>query len=76
MKPDEVHLRVTYSQEKDSMSLDDDVQFLDIFTQDAGDGSYFVIETSRWAFDNVSELIAMLSDFQYRVRSASNDLQE
>jgi hypothetical protein len=42
---------------------------LKISTDDQGGGKYFVIETQRWAFDDIAELTAMLA----RVRAAFTD---
>ena len=35
-----------------------------IKTQNGGDGDFYVIETERWAFDNIPELINILKRFQ------------
>lgn len=57
-----------YSQESDSCADSDVLQFLHIKTQDAGDGKYFVIETERWAFDKIEDLIKVLRDFENRIK--------
>ena len=58
----------TYSQNGDSCADSDVLQFLHIKTQDAGDGKYFVIETERWAFDKIEDLIEVLRDFENRIK--------
>lgn len=62
MKPELEQLKATYSQEADGM--DNNPQYLDIFTEDSGGGKYFVIKTERWAFDNVEELIVLINNFK------------
>jgi len=41
-------------------------QFLKIKTQNGGGGDFFIIETERWAFDNIAELITVLKKFQMK----------
>lgn len=53
---------VKYSQEGDNCTSNN-VNSLTIFTQDSGGGTYFVLETERWAFDDVNELVEMINDF-------------
>jgi hypothetical protein len=36
------------------------MQFLTIRQEDAGEGSYWVMDTTRWAFDSVDELVKLL----------------
>ena len=59
-------LSATYQQEEDSSSTDGH-QFLKISTSDGGGGIYFVIKTERWAFDNIEDLIILLTDFKRRL---------
>lgn len=56
---------VEYTQEADSNS--DGLQFLEISTEDAGGGIYYVLKTDRWAFDNLNDLIKVLNDFEKRL---------
>jgi hypothetical protein len=58
-------ITVKYMQEPDSNSSEG-LQFLEISTEDAGGGIYFVLKTDRWAFDNIDSLIKVLSDFNKR----------
>lgn len=53
---------VEYTQEADSNS--DGLQFLEVSTEDAGGGVYYVLKTERWAFDNLNDLIKVLNDFE------------
>ena len=57
-----------YVQEKDGCDGGDDLQELSIITQDAGGGVYYVIETQRWAFNDVEELVAVIEDFKNRLK--------
>ena len=38
-------------------------QFLTIKTQNGGGGDFYIIETERWAFDNIPELVTTLMRF-------------
>lgn len=57
---------VEYTQEADSNS--DVLQLLEVSTEDAGGGVYYVLKTERWAFDNLNDLIKILNDFERRLR--------
>jgi hypothetical protein len=47
--------------EQDGDSCDsDNMQTLTIRQEDAGEGPYWIMETGRWAFSNVDELVALL----------------
>ena len=54
--------KVTFSQDADCCTSKD--QFLTIKTDDGGGGDFFVIETERWAFDSITELIMLLKRFE------------
>jgi hypothetical protein len=60
-------INATYSQDADSNSVSD-MQFLEVSSEDAGGGTYYVIKTERWAFDTIQELIDTLTDFQSRCK--------
>ena len=47
--------QMTFSQDADCCDGGD--QFLTIKTQNGGGGDFYVIETERWAFDNISDII-------------------
>lgn len=52
---------VTFSQEQDCCGpTESDEQKITIETCDGGGGTYFVIKTDRWAFDNIEELQELL----------------
>lgn len=57
---------VEYTREADSNS-DGLLQFLEVSTEDAGGGVYYVLKTERWAFDNLNDLIKVLNDFEKRL---------
>ena len=61
---------VEYTQEADSNS--DGLQFLEVSTEDAGGGVYYVLKTERWAFDNLNDLIKVLNDFEKRLSVSIN----
>jgi len=56
---------VEYTQEADDNSSE--VQLLEISTEDAGGGVYYILKTERWAFDNLNDLIKVLQDFEKRL---------
>ena len=56
---------VEYMQEADSNS--NGLQFLEVSTEDAGAGVYYILKTERWAFDNLNDLIKVLNDFEKRL---------
>jgi hypothetical protein len=55
--------QMTFTQDADCCDSGND-QFLTIRTENGGGGDFFVIETERWAFDNIPELVNMLMRFQ------------
>lgn len=56
-----------YTQDADSTAEDQLGQVLKVSSKECGDGKYFVIETQRWAFDNIEELISVLRDAEKRI---------
>ena len=46
----------------------DGYNFIDISTENTGDESYFVIETKRWAFDNLDEFFDIIRDFEKKFK--------
>lgn len=56
---------VEYTQEADDNSSE--VQLLEISTEDAGGGVYYILKTERWAFDDLNDLIKVLQDFEKRL---------
>ena len=56
-------LTAIYTQPSDSN--DDELdQYLTVKVENAGAGHYFVIQTSRWAIDDPSELIGLIEKIQ------------
>jgi hypothetical protein len=55
--------QMTFTQDSDCCDSGDG-QFLTIKTQNGGGGDFYVIETQRWAFDNITELIMTLKRFE------------
>jgi len=68
LKPDYV-LKAVYAQEEDCTKPvnqdpeNDGYNFLEIETTNGGGGTFFVMKTKRWAFDNVQEMIDIINDF-------------
>ena len=63
-KGDEIvinEIMVNYSQESELSDEDNNLK-LSICHQ--GAGFYFVMETSRWTFDNIAQLDQVLADFK------------
>lgn len=63
-KGDEIvinQIMVNYSQESELSDEDNNLK-LSICHQ--GAGFYFVMETSRWTFDNIAQLDQVLADFK------------
>lgn len=62
-------MKAEYSQEQDSTkpvgknSEDNQWNFLDIKTCNGGGGTYYVLKTKRWAFDDAQELFDIINDF-------------
>jgi hypothetical protein len=65
---------MTFTQDADCCDSED--QFLTIKTQNGGGGDFFVIETERWAFDNIPELVTTLMRFYTKHKLIkSNELE-
>ena len=58
----EQEFEMTFTQDKDCCSSED--QFITIKTQTGGGGDFFVIETQRWAFDCIEDLVRVLYQFK------------
>ena len=56
---------MTFTQDSDCCDSGEG-QFLKIKTQNGGGGDFFIIETERWAFDNIAEFITVLKKFQMK----------
>jgi hypothetical protein len=54
--------KVTFAQDADCNSTED--QFLTIKTDNGGGGDFYVIETERWAFDSIDELVELINRFK------------
>jgi len=55
------YFQMTFTQESDC--CDNKEQYLTIKTQNGGGGDFYIIETERWAFDNIPELVTTLMRF-------------
>lgn len=56
---------VVYAQQCDLHS--NNYQNLKISMEDSGGGFYYIIETERWAINDIDELINVLTDFKNRI---------
>ena len=54
--------QMTFTQDADCCDSGSD-QFLIIRTENGGGGDFYIIETERWAFDNIPELVTTLMRF-------------
>ena len=54
--------KVTFAQDADCNSTED--QFLTIKTDNGGGGDFYVIETERWAFDSIDEIVELINKFK------------
>lgn len=60
---------MTYSQKQDDCSENlEDLQYLKVSTANSGAGTYYVLETERWAINDIDELIKVLKDFKNRIK--------
>ena len=50
----------TFEQEADGNDAGE--QYLKVKQEDCGGGPFYVIETERWAFDDIDELIRLLTE--------------
>jgi hypothetical protein len=57
---------VTYTQEADCVSQNDEIQVIKIFTENNGIARFIVLETERWAISDIDELLEILKDFKQR----------
>jgi serine protease inhibitor ecotin len=55
-------LQMTFTQDSDCCDSGEG-QFLKIKTENGGGGDFYIIETERWAFDNIPELVQTLMRF-------------
>jgi hypothetical protein len=53
---------MTFAQDSDCCTTED--QFLKIKTDNGGGGDFYIIETTRWAFDTIDELVEILNRFK------------
>jgi hypothetical protein len=54
--------KITFTQDADCCSNED--QFITVKTDNGGGGDFFVIETQRWAFDCIEDLVRILYEFK------------
>ena len=66
-------LSAIYTQEADSSCSNETCQELELKTDDAGGGMYYVLSTKRWAFESVDEIVGIIEDFLKRVKNGEND---
>lgn len=60
-------VEISYYQEPDcESSKDSDYQVLRLKTANNGVGRFIFMETSRWAFDEIDDIIKILEDFKKR----------
>lgn len=62
-------------QDSDSCEDVERGQELRLKSMDAGGGNYFVIETTRWAFNSIEEFMKQLKAFETAVRTMENEFE-
>lgn len=62
-------ISIVYCQEMDSNGNREDMQSIKIERMNAGGGDYWTISTKRWSFDKISDLIAVLKDFNKKCKT-------
>ena len=74
----QIKLSIEYTQDSDCMQQDNLGQNLTIRNESdgVGDDSYIIIETDRWAIDNIEEFIDILTDFKKRHDLIKNEIKE
>lgn len=63
----EYKLEATFSQELDCQdpgTNQDGYQFLTISTTNEAGGTFYIMNTRRWAFDDIQEVIDLLKEFK------------
>lgn len=66
-KPQLEGLTAVYSQDPDTCDRSV-IQELTIESLDGGGGTYYILKTDRWAFNNIKELSDILNDFIKRTK--------
>ena len=62
-----------YVQDVDSCSEESVIHQMDLKTEDAGGGRYYVMSTPRWAFESIDEIVSILEDFIDRAKIGVKD---
>lgn len=67
-------IEMKYFQDADSCDEEtEEMQELKMWTEDSGGGSYVVMSTRRWAFEDMDEAIEMLKDFYNRAKGITEE---
>lgn len=61
-------LSATYTQDSDGNDDRQLGQTLEVSSVNGGAGNYTVLKTDRWAVDEILELMAILKDFEQRIK--------
>ena len=64
--PELFELKAVYIQDSDCHKDNDFTQELEITAQGVPPDFFYTIKTERWAFDNIGEIVAVISDFMKR----------
>jgi hypothetical protein len=59
-------MKCSYLQPSDTSAQSHSDNQIDIHLEDSGAGHYMVIETTRWAFDDVADITKIIEDFRRR----------
>jgi len=64
--PELFDLKAVYIQEGDTEQSNDYAQEIEIEAHGIAPDFYYTIKTDRWAFDDIGEIVSIISDFMKR----------
>ena len=64
--PELFEMKAVYLQDADCHQDDDNVQEIEISTKGIPPDFFYTIKTERWAFDDIGEIVSLISDFMKR----------
>jgi hypothetical protein len=73
-KPALEGVTLTFTQDTDCCDMTGNgCQTLRVTTEDGGGGSYFVLETERWAIDPPEDLLDLLKEVERSIKKFNDD---
>lgn len=70
-----IETKALFTQDGDACMSNLD-QSLEIESQNAGAGTYYVIKTDRWAFDSIEELVGTIKKFIHADTAAKTKMKK